>query len=408
MDAIYIILAIPVFIVCILIEVLWDQYKRRGYYNLADSLSCLSCGVGQQILLPLTGAAGLLIYQYLQKHFGLLTISPSSLGAWVVLFFVDDFLYYLYHRGSHRVNFLWATHAVHHQSEEYNLSVALRQSWFTSLTSWIFYIPLALIGFPILMFVVVRTLNTLYQFWIHTRAVGKLGFLETFLNTASHHRVHHGINPRYIDKNHAGILIIWDRLLGTFKEEDEEPVYGTVKPLGSFNPVWANVAEFQRLWNISRTTKRWSDKVRIWFAPPEWHPADLGGVVSVPEITREAQHKYQVTPPLSVSLYTVVSFVGLLLAGTLFIYIAHDLKMPFQVLYIVHLVMGLATCSALAEARPWARSLEWFRFAALLASLPLLPHPYQLGALLAAVLHAALFVTLVRGKSLSMHATSPM
>ena len=408
LDAIYIILAIPVFILCIAIEVLFDLRKHRGFYNLADSLACLSCGVGQQILLPLTGARGLFIYQYLQQHFRLFTIPIGAVWAWVVLFLIDDFLYYLYHRGSHRVNFLWATHAVHHQSEEYNLSVALRQSWFTSLTSWIFYIPLALIGFPILMFVLVRTLNTLYQFWIHTRMAPKLGFLEWFLNTPSHHRVHHGINPRYIDKNHAGIFIIWDRLLGTFIEEDSEPVYGTVKPLASFNPVWANFAELQRLWQISRTTRLWRDKIWIWFAPPEWHPQDCGGVVIVPEITREEQQKYRVSAPLSVGIYTTVSFVGLLLAGTFLLYISHQLTLPQHLLYIAQLVVGLATVGALSEGKPWARPLELGRFASLFGTLALLPQPYQMALLLGFALHAVLFVLLVGRRAQSLQPASSL
>jgi sterol desaturase/sphingolipid hydroxylase (fatty acid hydroxylase superfamily) len=408
MDAIYIILAIPVFILSILVELAYDRYRRTGLYNFADSISCLSCGVGQQILLPLTGMMGLSIYQSVQSHLGLFTIPQTALWAWAVMFLIDDFLYYLYHWGSHRVNILWATHAVHHQSEEYNLSVALRQSWFTSLTSWVFYLPLALLGFPLVMFVIVRTFNTLYQFWIHTRAIGKLGFLESFLNTPSHHRVHHGINPKYIDRNHAGILIIWDKLLGTFQVEEEEPVYGTVKPLASFNPVWANFAELERLWDISRRTKRLRDKIWIWFAPPEWHPADHGGVVVVPQVSRTSQQKYQVSPPLTVSLYTVQSFTSLLAASTLFIYIAHRLSLPLQLLFIAHLVVGLATCSAIEEGKPWARSVELIRFVALLGVLPLIPAAYQLAVVLAVVVQLTLFGLLWRGKSLSVDQASPL
>lgn len=408
MDAIYIILAIPVFILCILIELAYDRYRRTGLYNFADTISCLSCGVGQQILQPLIGMLGLGVYQLVQARFGLFAISPSALWAWGVMFLIDDFLYYLYHWGSHRVNILWATHAVHHQSEEYNLSVALRQSWFTALTSWVFYLPLALLGFPLVMFVIVRTFNTLYQFWIHTRTVGKLGFLESFLNTPSHHRVHHGINPKYIDRNHAGILIIWDKLLGTFQVEEEEPVYGTVKPLASFNPVWANFAELQRLWDISRRTKRLRDKIWIWFAPPEWHPADLGGVVVVPQVSRATQHKYQVSPPLVVSLYTVLSFTMLLAASTLFIYIAPRLSLPIQLLCIAHLVVGLLACSALEEGKPWARSVELVRCVALLGTLPLIPAAYQLALVTTVAVQLTLFALLRRGKALPLDQASPL
>lgn len=399
MDAIYIILAIPVFVVTILVELAWDLRKKRGYYNLADTLSCLSCGIGQQILLPFVGGFGLVVYQVVLKHCALFQLPMSALWAWVLAFLVDDFLYYVYHRSSHRVNVLWATHAVHHQSEEYNLSVALRQSWFTSLTSWIFYLPLAVMGVPFVMFVIVRTFNTLYQFWIHTRAVPKLGFLEWFLNTPSHHRVHHGINPRYIDKNHAGILIIWDRLLGTFIEEDSEPVYGTVKPLASFNPVWANFEEFVRLWQMSKQTRRIRDKIWIWFAPPEWRPADLGGVVSVPEITQADQHKYRVTPPLSVSMYTVLSFTLMLAAGTYLLSIEATLRPVYHVLYLAELMLGLLTISALGEGKPWAKSVELFRFASLLAAVPLVPPALKFPLLVGTTILAVVFFLLAGRQS---------
>jgi hypothetical protein len=159
----------------------------------------------------------------------------------------------------------------------------LRQSWFGSLFSWVFYVPLAVAGFPPGMYLVMNTFNILYQFWIHTRLVRRMGPLEWFLNTPSHHRVHHGVNPRYIDKNYAGVLIIWDRLFGTFEPEVEEPVYGLVKPLGSWDAVRANVQVWIDLYATARQTRRFRDKLAVWFKPPEWRPADLGGPVVVPE-----------------------------------------------------------------------------------------------------------------------------
>src|SRR5690606_31238042 len=151
-----------------------------------------------------------------------------------------DFAYYWWHRASHRISFLWAAHVVHHQSEDYNLAVALRQAWFTSLSSWVLNLPLAFLGVPPLVYGVCAALNTLYQFWIHTRLVGKLGPLEWVLNTPSHHRVHHGIDAPYLDTNYGGVFIVFDRLFGTFVEETHEPRYGTLDPIRSFDPVWAN------------------------------------------------------------------------------------------------------------------------------------------------------------------------
>ncbi len=198
-----------------------------------------------------------------------------------------DFVYYWWHRLSHEVSFLWAVHVVHHQSEDYNLAVALRQAVFSVWTIWPFHLPLALLGIPPVTFLVVDSLSTLYQFWIHTELIGKLGFFERIFNTPAQHRVHHAINPRYLDKNYAATLCVWDRLFGTFEEEREQPVYGLVKPLGSFNPIWAQVQHFVALARRTRTL-RGMDKLRVWLKGPEW------GFPEPPEITRASQRKHAV------------------------------------------------------------------------------------------------------------------
>ena len=288
MESMLIVLSIPIFLLFMGGELLIARARGRRLYRFADSICNLGNGIGEQILqafcIPITVG----VYAWVFAHARVTTISSKSMVAWVGLFFAVDFLYYAYHRASHRVNFLWADHVVHHSSEEYNFSVALRQSWFgQQLTEWVFYIPLALAGFPPSMFLVTITLNTLYQFFIHTRLVGRLGPLEWFMNTPSHHRVHHGINPQYIDKNYAGVFIIWDRLLGTWEPEGVEPVYGLVKPLGSFSPLWANVHRWVEIASLSRQSRRLRDKLWAWLAPPEWRPAELGGVFVPPEPDRD-------------------------------------------------------------------------------------------------------------------------
>ena len=206
MDGRAIALAIPFFFALIAIE-LWADKKRRArledpLYRFGDAIGSLACGIGQQALQVFAlSAIGIGIYTAAYEAFHLLPLTMSSPLAWALAFVVTDFCYWVYHWASHRVNFFWAMHVVHHSSEEYNLSTALRQSWFTNLTSWVFYLPLAIIGVPPLMFVLSLTLNILYQFWIHTRVIGKLGWFERLFNTPSHHRVHHGIDPEYIDKN---------------------------------------------------------------------------------------------------------------------------------------------------------------------------------------------------------------
>ena len=235
MDSIFIVAAIPIFFACIGVEWWIASRRRLPYYRFADAISNLGNGMGEQVIGAFAVPITVGIYAAIWRHFRVATIPMRSIAAWIAIFFLVDLAYYVFHRAAHRVNFLWAGHVVHHQSEEYNFSVALRQSWFGQLTSWIFYVPLAIAGFPPAMFLTMTTLNTLYQFFIHTRLVKRLGPIEWIMNTPSHHRVHHGVNPRYVDRNYAGILIVWDRWFGTFEPEGDEPVYGLVKPLGSFN-----------------------------------------------------------------------------------------------------------------------------------------------------------------------------
>src|SRR5437660_3553961 len=225
-------LAIPFFFLLMGVE-LWVA-RRRGVklYRFADAVVDLSCGMTQQILLVFQVALLVAGYAWLYQH-RLWTL--PTWAAVVVAFFTVDFTYYFWHRLSHEVNALWAVHIVHHQSEDYNLAVALRQAVLSVWTIWPLHLPLALIGVPPATFLIIESASTLYQFWIHTELVGKLGIFEKLFNTPSQHRVHHGINPRYLDKNYAATLCIWDRLFGTFEEEKEEAVYGLVKPLKSFD-----------------------------------------------------------------------------------------------------------------------------------------------------------------------------
>lgn len=233
---------IPIFFVLMGVEALVNRVRFGATrYRLVDSIANLGCGVGQQLLGVFFGVLRVVGYAWVYDSFRLGTIPYGSVAAWVALFLGVDLSYYVFHRVSHRVGFMWAAHVVHHQSEEYNLSVALRQSWLDQLVEWIFYTPFALFGFPPAMFAVVSGVNTLYAFWPHTRAIGRLGPFEWIFNTPSAHRVHHAVNPRYIDKNYASMFVIWDRLFGTYEREREEPVFGTLKPLPGTSPLHANV-----------------------------------------------------------------------------------------------------------------------------------------------------------------------
>jgi alkylglycerol monooxygenase len=188
--------------------------------------------------------------------------------AWVALFFIDDLAYYVFHRVSHEMRLFWNFHVVHHSSEHYNLSVAVRQSWFGGAVHWIFYAPIMLLGFAPWMFALVHGLNLIYQFWIHTALVRRLGWFEYIFNTPSHHRVHHAVNDIYLDKNYAGVLIIWDKLFGSFRGEAETPRYGIIKPVKSFNPLWINTHAWFEMFAEMKRRKSIKSRLKCIFASP--------------------------------------------------------------------------------------------------------------------------------------------
>jgi alkylglycerol monooxygenase len=311
-------LAIPVFFALIGVELLVAHLQgRRDLYRFSDAITALSCGIGSQVSKVFLGAALVGVYWAVWElarplHEAIVPWGPFSGWAWVVALLAVDHQYYWWHRHSHRINILWAAHVVHHQSQEYNLAVALRQALFTSVTSLPYYLPLAVLGVHPVVFALAIAINTLYQFWIHTRTVGRLGPLEWVLNTPSHHRVHHGINPEYIDKNHAGMLIVWDRLYGTFIEEGEEPVYGTVQVLDSYDPIWANFAYWGHLWRLFRRARTWRDRLYVWVAPPEWTPE---GPKPIPPVDRATYRKWDVPLARGVGPYVAVHFIAVATPG---------------------------------------------------------------------------------------------
>ncbi len=385
----YIIFAIPAFFLFIAIEWMVARFKHRDVYRLNDSISDLSCGISQQIVSAFSRTFLLGVYVFFFTHWRWFDISIKAVWAWVVLFFVVDFLYYLFHRVSHRMNAPWAAHIVHHQSEEYNLSVALRQGSFQPFFSAIFYIPLAFLGFPPVMYMATRSINTLYQFWIHTRLVGKLGFFEWFLNTPSHHRVHHGKNPNYLDKNYAGILIIWDRMFGTFVEEKEEPVYGVTNQPQDFNPIWSNLYYWRDIYRSTKPFRQWWHKVIVWFMPPEWRPSYLEPYGPHPELDPKTYHKYDPSLPIGLKGYISLQFVVIL--GAALALLNYKPKLPDLPVYALtgFVLIGVLTMGGLLDRKRWALWLESLRLllsAVLVGFLVSLYLPKQL------LLYTSLFV----------------
>jgi len=356
----YIALSVPVFFVLIGLELAWSAWKGLKLYSLSDAISNISCGIGQQLTGIFFKTALFFFYYWLFEHVRVFTIPQTGIW-WVILFVAVDFCYYWFHRLSHEINAIWATHIVHHQSEEYNLTVALRQSWFQGFFSSLFYLPLAIIGFDPLMTITVIAFNTLYQFWIHTELIRNMGWFEYIFNTPSHHRVHHGSNPEYIDKNHAGTLIIWDRLFGTFEPEKAPVVYGITTPLQSWDPFKANFHYWSDLLQLAKLSHRFSDKLLVFIAPPGWKPKELGGREYAKPVTRNLFHKFQVRIPNKLSAYVLVQFTVVLGASSFMLFQSVHFNLIDLLLPISILLFSLLSFGRLLEAQSYARVLEIIR-----------------------------------------------
>jgi len=375
MDLSAIHLAIPVFFLLIGVEMLVARLVEKDVYRFSDSVNDLSCGILQQVADVFLRSALFAGYAWLFANARRFEIPAGAAWAWAACFLGVDCLYYWFHRWSHEVNAGWAAHVVHHQSEEYNLTVALRQGAFQQAFSWVFYLPLAVLGFPPTMFLMVSSFNTLYQFWIHTRLVGRLGPFEWVFNTPSHHRVHHGRNPKYIDRNHGGTLIVWDRLFGTFGKERDEPVYGITRPLASFNPLWANLHYWAEMWALARRARRPLDRLRVLWKRPGWRPDALGGPVPPTEVDRATHVKYDVPLPPGSRLYVLLHFVALNLGTVAFLYQGGRLAPEAGATAALAIAWSLASLGGLLERRPWAPRLEAARLGATGAALAVLSLP---------------------------------
>jgi sterol desaturase/sphingolipid hydroxylase (fatty acid hydroxylase superfamily) len=348
-----IVLAMPVFLLAMALEFAIGLARGRNTYRLNDTLGSLGLGVMSQVFDAFGTLFKVAMYSWVFQHVALFELSPSSLWVWLGALLGYDLCYYGLHRAGHRVGVLWAAHVVHHQSEDYNLGTALRQTSSGFLLGWIFYLPLAVAGVPPLVFGVVALIDLLYQFWVHTQQVGKLGWFDRWFCSPSNHRAHHGVNQRYLDKNYGGILIVWDRLFGTFVEEDDaDPVvYGTRAPLRSFNPLWANLQVYRELALDSWRTRSWADKLRVWLAPPGWRPADVAARWPKPAFDIARVQRFD--PPLSprAAVLAVVLFVAVLAGLGLFLWQVHRLSLGEQLAGSVALVAALWAIGALTQPR---------------------------------------------------------
>lgn len=263
--------AIPGFLLLLSLEA-WFSYKENKHlYEKKDTLSSLGLGIGNVVVGFATKAMIFGLFTFLYQ-FRLFELTTGHWWFWVLLFFADDFSYYCFHRTAHHVGWFWASHVVHHSSRHYNLAAALRQTWTGNLTgAFIFWAWMPLAGFPPIWILFMQQLSLIYQFWIHTETINRLpAFIETIFNTPSHHRVHHGSDLKYLDKNHGGVLIIWDRFFGTFQPEEERPTYGLTKNIQSFNPVKIALVTWADLFQQAKKAGSIKNGLNYFIKPPGW------------------------------------------------------------------------------------------------------------------------------------------
>ena len=352
----------PIVVALLLFEIIYSVRTRKGVYNFQDTIANLGTGIGNQCI-------NLAVAFFVYKFYGWLHQFapwqiPTTWYSMLGLLILSDFIFYWFHRTGHRVNIFWAAHMPHHSSEEMNLSVGIRASFTQRLFQFAFFDwVLVLVGFTPEQVYAVAAVHLLLAYWHHTRLIGRMGWIEKFFVTPSHHRVHHGVNPQYIDKNYSEFLIIWDKLFGSYEEEQEEVCYGITHPPRTWDPIFINFQFWRQLWSDALRTRSWWDKLRIWFMPTGWRPPDVRDEV-VPErigYTLAEQQKYRSTPFPRMEGYLVAH----VLLGLGYMYVTINMQWPLSALDRVVMSVGLfamiVSWGGILQARRWAVPLEVFR-----------------------------------------------
>jgi len=374
----YLLFAIPFFLLMVGLEMAYAWRRGKKFYRLNDTVANLAVGIGSEA----TGLFFKLVifgsYIYIYEHLSFFK-QPVAWWSYVLVLVLYDFCFYWAHRMLHVVNIFWGAHVVHHSSEEYNLSVALRQSWFESLFVFFIFIPIPLLGFDPLVFVPAAAFDSLYQFWIHTQTVNKMPrWFEKILNTPSHHRVHHARNPQYIDKNYAGIFIIWDRLFGSFRKEEETPVFGITTPLNSWNPVWANVHYYKLLFEKMKLIRKPLKKIQLLFSKPGWMPEENGGIIQPPKVSVASVHKYDAKNIAGMHLYVIVQLLLIIAGLVAYMYYFETLPAIYQYVLFSIVLIAIVSCGGMLENKTWVIPLEYAKLVLLLVVLNTYYYFYEL------------------------------
>ena len=362
-SSIFITYAVPVFFLMIGIEFIFGVIKGTNNYRLNDSIAAISLGLISRLppLLNL-GIQGV-VWTYVATNLNMSLMPKDSWVTWVIAFLFYDLCYYWMHRMSHEVKVLWASHVVHHQGEEFNLSTALRQTSSGWLWKWIFYIPMFMVGIPGEVFFTVAAINLLYQFWVHTEHIKTLGPLELIFITPSNHRIHHAQNPEYIDANYGGVFIVWDRIFGTYipERDDLKPIYGTVKPLRSWNPIWSNLEIYHQMIRDTIHTKTLKNKIKVWFSNTRWRPEDV--YEKFPHVTNNLEdfEKYDPDANTTTKFFTSVQFIINSSISTIIIFTIADQSYLQSCMLAIMLVASTTLVTSIIENKKWGYQSELAR-----------------------------------------------
>ena len=359
----YILWAIPFFLLSIVGEFIHNYIKQGGKdFNFEDSITNLNLGVGSQAVGALTKSALLMLFFWVYDHFRFFTLEMTLLNT-IVCIILFDYLYYWAHRWGHEWNIFWGAHIVHHQSEEYNLTVALRQSWFHNILAFPIFLPIPLLGFDLLSFAAAAGIVTIYQYWIHTKAIKRMPkWFEFIFNSPAHHRVHHATNDQYLDHNYAATFILWDRLHGTFIDEEEEPVYGITTPFNSWNTVWANFHFYVEMWEGSKQLKTVKEKLELIFRGPEYLGHLLGQVSDTGKKATTVIKKYSSETPMHLKIYVSLQFLLLAYFLTAYMGELENLTVFYQIGFFFLICLSTLSVGAIMENKPWFYIVEIARF----------------------------------------------
>ena len=367
--------AIPVFMLTVAFEAFWALRRHgnrtadvggrtRPIYQFADAMGSLQIGVLSRIAAAFPRLLTVGIYVLVYQQFAVISWDKSSPLAWLLALLLYDFFYYWKHRANHEVRIMWAGHITHHNSEYFNLSTALRQSSTTFVFDWMFYLPMAVLGVPPEMWIAAALIDLLYQYWTHTELIGRLGWFDRVFVSPSNHRVHHGQNDYCIDRNYGGILILWDRLFGTFEDERPEPIiYGVRTPLASVDPLWGNLHYYALIWRDLRAARGIDAKLDAIFAPPSgWRNEKLGHFEPLDF------QRYEITVNKALACYVTVQYAITVVCLCAFLYWFPHWPVTQGVLAGAWIVVGLTSLAGMMAGRRWSVAIEIGRW---IASIPL-------------------------------------